>query len=189
MTKKRIAACFLLSFMLLFAGCAAYKLLHSTKLEEPKIEFSGYRIERMTNREAEVDFIVRAENPNPVGIKGVSADYELYVDESRFATGNAVAVELPPGGETAITVPVVVYQELLKALGPVIERFLSNRKSMPITVKVKVYGNPRLYGSNTEEGLLPPFQKTITRTLDIPLPDGQSIPAGDRLEKTIRSLF
>lgn len=33
-----------------------------------------------------------AENPNPVAIKGVSADYELYLDNSRFAADEAVAV-------------------------------------------------------------------------------------------------
>lgn len=189
MTERRIAAFLLLSFMILLAGCTAYKLLHSTKFEKPKIEFSGYCIKRVTDRHAEVDFILLAENPNPVGIKGVSADYELYIDDSRFAAGKAVDVELPPGRETTVTVPVVVvYKELLNAVGPVIERYLSNQKSMPITVKAKVYGNPRLY-SDTEEGLLPPFEKRITETIDIPLPEDEINNARDRLEKAIRSLF
>lgn len=189
MTNRPIAAILLLSFMILLAGCTAYKLLHSTKFETPKFEFSGYAIKRVTARQAEVDFIVLANNPNPVGIKGVSADYELYLDDHRFATGEAVAVELPPGKETAVTVPVVVvYNELLNAIGPAIQRFLSNQKSMPITVMAKVYGNPRLY-SDTEEGLLPPFQKRITETIAIPLPEDEMNVARDRLEKTLRSLF
>lgn len=191
MRKRLITAFFLLTFMILPAGCTAYKLLHSTKLEPPKIEFHEYRIKQVTDRQAEVDFIVRAENPNPIGIKGVSADYELYIEEGRFAAGKAVDAELPPGPgrETALTVPVVVvYEELLNALGPAIERFLSKQKSMPITVKVKVFGNPRLY-SDTEEGLLPPFEKRITKTIDIPLPEDEIDQTRDRLEKVIRRLF
>ena len=189
MTERRIAAFLLLSFMILPAGCTAYKLSHSTKFEEPKIEFSRYCIKRVTDRQAEVDFIVLAENPNHVGIKGISADYELYLDDSRFAAGKAADVELPPGRETAITVPmVVVYKELLNTIGPAIERLLSNQKSMPITVKAKIYGNPRLY-SDTEEGSLPRFEKRITRTIDIPLPEDESNKARDRLEEAIRRLF
>jgi len=49
-------------------------------------------IKRITARQAEVDFLVPAENPNPVAIEGVSADYELYLDNSRFAADEAVAV-------------------------------------------------------------------------------------------------
>jgi hypothetical protein len=59
---------------------------------------------------------------------------------------------------------------------------------MPITVKVRVYGNPRLY-SDTQEGLLPPFEKRITRTIDIPLPEDEIDQTRDRLEKAIRRLF
>jgi LEA14-like dessication related protein len=189
MSKRRIAAFFLLTFMIIPAGCTAYKLLHSTKLEPPKIEFYEYRIKQVTDEQAEVDFIVRAENPNPIGINGVSADYELFIEESRFAAGKAVEAELPPGSETTLTVPVVVvYEELLNAIGPAIERLLSNQKSMPITVKVRVYGNPRLY-SDTQEGFLPPFEKRITRTIDIPLPEDEINQTRDRLEKAIRRLF
>ncbi len=187
--ERRIAVFLLLSFMILPTGCTAYKLLHSTKFEQPKIEFSGYRIKRVTVRQAEVDFVVLAENPNPVGIKGVSADYELYIDDSRFAAGEAVDVELPPGKQTTVTVSVVVvYEELLNAIGPAIERFLSNQKSMPITVKAKIYGIPRLY-SDTEEGPLPPLEKRMTETIDIPLPEDEINNARDRLERAIRSVF
>ena len=76
----------------LLAGCTAYRLLHSTKFETPKFEFSACVIKRITARQAEVDFLVLAENPNPVAIEGVSADYELYLDNSRFAADEAVAV-------------------------------------------------------------------------------------------------
>ena len=38
---------------------------------------------------------------------------------------------------------------------------------MPIMVKAKVYVNPRVY-SDAEEGFLPPFQKCISETIDIP---------------------
>lgn len=192
MTQRRIAIFLLLTFMtsmILPAGCTDYKLLHSTKFEKPKIEFSGYAIKRVTERQAEVDFIVLAENPNSVGIKGVSADYELYLDDSRFAKGKAVDVELPPGRQTSVRVPVVVvYGELLNAVGPAIKRILSNQKSMPITVKAKVYGNPRLY-SDTEEGSFLPFEKRITETIHIPLPEDEIKKARDRLEESIRSLF
>jgi len=34
-------------------------------------------------------------------------------------------------------------------------------------VKAKVYVNPRVY-SDAEEGFLPPFQKCISETIDIP---------------------
>jgi len=189
MTKRPIAAFLLLSFVILLGGCTAYKLLHSTKFETPKFKFSGYAIKRVTARQAEVDLIVLADNPNPVGIKGVSADYELYLDDHRFAGGEAVAVELPPIKETVVTVPVVVvYEELLNAIGPAIQRFLSTQKSMPITVKAEVYGNPRLH-SDTEEGLLPPFQKSITETIAIPLPEDETNDARDRIEKALRNLF
>lgn len=186
---RRIAAFFLVMLMLLPAGCTAYNLAHSTKFEQPKIEFSGYRIRQVTDRRAEVDFIVLVDNPNPVGIRGVSADYELYLDESRFAAGRAIDVDLPPAKETAVTVPVtVVYKELLHAIGPAIDRFLANQKSMPVTVKARVYGSPRLY-SATEEGTLPPFEKRIVRTIDVPLPEDEINRAKDKLEKAIRRLF
>ncbi len=189
MTKRLIAAFLLFSLAALPAGCTAYKLLHSTKFEAPRIEFYGYVVKRATPKEAEVDFIVLANNPNPVGIKGVSADYELYLDDYRFAAGEAVDVELPPGRETAVTVPVVVvYKELLNVIGPAIERFLSDQNSMPITVKARVYGNPRVY-NDTEEGFVPPFQKRITETINVPLPRDEINDAGDRLEKALRRLF
>ncbi len=189
MTVRRITVFLLIAFMILPGGCTAYKLLHSTEFEKPKIEFSGYSVRRVTVRQAEVDFVVLAENPNSVGIKGVSADYELYFDNNRFAAGEAVDIELPPGRETTVTVPVViVYRELLKVIGPAVERVLSRQKSMPITVKARVYGNPKLY-SDKEEGSLLPFEKRITETIDIPLPEDEVNRARDRLEEAIRTLF
>lgn len=189
MTPKRFAAVALAVFWILTGGCTAYKLLHSARIEEPKFEFSGCVIKRVTDRQTEVDCIILAKNPNSVGIKGLSADYELYMDDSRFATGKAVDVELPPVGQIAVTVPVVVvYRELLRAIGPAMERFLSNQKSMPITVKARVYGNPKLY-SDTEEGSLLPFEKRVTKTIEVPLPEDEIEKAKNRIEQSIRALF
>lgn len=55
-------------------------------------------------------------------------------------------------------------------------------------VKAKVYVNPRVY-SDAEEGFLPPFQKCISETIDIPCPEDETNDARDRIEKAIRSFF
>jgi len=115
MTERRIAAFLLLSFMILLAGCTAYKLcIRQVREAEDRIFWILYQA--VTDRHAEVDFILLRKTRTR-GIKGVSADYELYIDDSRFAAGKASTLNCPWEGDHRQVPVVVVYKELLNAVG------------------------------------------------------------------------
>jgi len=76
---------------------------------------------------------------------------------------------LLPNGDTVITVPAVIdYRDLSPVLGSVVERILSGRKTIPITINAVFSGKPAVYTEAGKEKTIS-FERRLTKTAELPL--------------------
>jgi hypothetical protein len=168
-----------------FPGCTFYKLMHSTKIENPSFEFLRCDVKKATEKYVNIECHILAQNPNPIGLKNIYVSYELFVEDRRLMNGRDIYVELAPKGETELKIPASIsYNDLLHALEPVLGRILFNQKTIPITIKTRIYGQPTLY-NDVEEGSLFSFERRLSKTIDVPMPEDDI----NRLKDSIRRLF
>jgi len=155
---------------LIFAlhGCA-YTRLATTHLEKPTFTYTGTDLIEASQSRAMVNFHFSAHNPNKYGLKNVTCSYELFVEEKKFLTGTDVPLELGPNGDTEIKIPATIaYAEFAPVLRSVLRRFLSGRKTIPITIDAVITGRPALYGEPGNESPIS-FERRVVNTIDIPL--------------------
>lgn len=184
--KKKVC---LLLFLLLVPSCTFYRLVGSTKLKTPEFTILGCEVKKVSPRQANVDFIVSAYNPNPIGLKNIYVNYELSTERKRFMKGRDVSVELAPNSENRIIVPAEIeLEDLARALGPLLERILSHQRTIPITIDAFIYGKPTVY-NEFEKGSLFSFEKRVTKTVDIQLPKDEINKVKKQLLEEIRKLF
>src|SRR5690606_38227939 len=60
------------------SGCAFLQLLRSEKLKTPEITYLRTVVKTVASDRAEVDFVINATNPNKIGLKNITVDYELF---------------------------------------------------------------------------------------------------------------
>ena len=157
------------ALVLALSGCTFTRLM-TTQSEKPTFTYTGSELVETSQSRAIVNFLFSAHNPNEAGLKNVTVSYELFFEEKKFAKGNDIHLDLNPKGDSEIKVPAtIVYTDLLPVLGSIIKRILSGQKTIPITIVAVFSGKPALYGeAGKEEPVF--FEKRMTRTVDIPLP-------------------
>jgi LEA14-like dessication related protein len=179
----------LVLFLLLLPSCTFYRLVGSTKLKTPEFTILGCEVRKVSARQANLDFIVSAYNPNPIGLRNIYINYELSTEGKRLMKGRDVSVELAPNSENRIIVPAEVeLDDLVRALGPLLERILSHQKTVPITIDALIHGKPTVY-NEYEKGSLFSFEKRVTKTVDVPLPKDEINKVKKQLLNEIRKLF
>ena len=160
---------FTLLFLLILSGCS-FARFATTRFEKPTFTYRGYELIEASQSQALLNFLFSAHNPNKAGLKNASVSYELSVEGKRFLTGADIPFELIPNGDTEIAVPTaIVYRDLSPVLGSVVERILSGKKTIPITINAIFSGKPALYSEAGKETPIS-FEVRLTKTAEIPLP-------------------
>jgi LEA14-like dessication related protein len=155
--------------IMIMSGCTLTKLM-AKRLEKPTFTYTGAELVEASQSRAIVNFFFSAHNPNEAGLKNVYVSYELFVEGKKFLTGNDIPVELKPKSDTEIKVPAVIdYRDLVPVLGSVVQRLLSGRKTIPITIDAVLSGKTAIYSDAGKDKLIT-FETKLTRTADIPLP-------------------
>ena len=157
------------------AACTFNRLASKIEFQEPTFSYLRHEVTSLSDTKADVNFIINAYNPNPVGLKNVYVDYSLSTDGGQFLKGQGLPLKLNPAGDTEITVPTeIVFIELINSLGPVVERILlTGDYSVPVTINGVIYGKPTLYDEFEEGTSLLSFNWEFSRTENIPLPEQQ----------------
>jgi LEA14-like dessication related protein len=159
---------FTIVFLLILSGCT-FTRFATTRFEKPTFTYTGCELVEASQNRATVNFLFSAHNPNEAGLKNVSVSYELYVEGKKLLTGTEVPFELIPNGDTAITIPAVIdYRDLSPVLGSVVERILSGKKTIPVSINAVFSGKPAIYKANEEDTPVT-FEMRMTKTADIPL--------------------
>jgi LEA14-like dessication related protein len=164
---------FIVFLILALTGCAFTRLM-TMPFEKPTFTYTGAEQVETSQSRVIVNFLFTAHNPNEAGLKNVTVSYELFFEEKKFAKGNDIHLDLNPKGDSEIKVPATIYYtDLFPVLGSVLKRILSGQKTIPITIIAVFSGKPALYSEKGKEETIS-FEKRLTRTVDIPLPQGKS---------------
>jgi len=167
-TSHSIIRVVILALILALPGCAYTKLM-TTRFENPTFTYTGFAVVESSQGRVIVIFLFSAHNPNEAGLKNVTCSFELFVEGTKFMTGNDVPLALDPNGDTEIKVPATIaYADLYPVLGSVLRRILSGQKTIPITVDAVFSGKPALYNEAGEETPVF-FERRLIKTVDIPL--------------------
>jgi hypothetical protein len=162
----------ILSLILALPGCTFTKLF-TTRLENPTFNFKALELIETSQSRTMVNFIFSAHNPNEVGLKDVTCSYQLFVEGKKFLTGNDIPLKLNPKGDTEILVPATIaYKDLIPVLVQVMRRILSSQNTIPVTIEAVFSGKPAIFSEGGKEKTIF-FETRVTRTVDIPLPEGR----------------
>ncbi|MDB5050465.1 MAG: hypothetical protein JWO30_3536 [Fibrobacteres bacterium] len=186
MTRKSLA---ITLTALALSGCAFFRIVRSTKIKTPSFSYVACRFLGASDRQTDLEFTLASFNPNTIGLKNVSVSYELFYEDKRFLNGGDIAVELKPGDTTRIVVPAsVVYREIFAVAGPVAQRLLLNRKTIPVRIDAVISGKPTVY-NEVEEGALFQFSLKVSRTEEVPIPEDSADKAKRAVKGALRKLF
>ncbi len=164
-----VLACALATLTVL-NGCAFLRLLRSERLKAPEVTYLRTVVKTVAGDRAEVDFVINATNPNKIGIRNVTVDYELFHEGRAFLKGSGLDVNLAPAGDTEIRIPVVItYSSVFSTAYALTQRILAGDSTVPVRLEALVAGKPTVY-NDVEEGALFSFSRRLSRTENIPLP-------------------
>jgi hypothetical protein len=178
-----------LAVSLLLPACTFLRMVRSTKIKHPSFEYVTTRFLGADDRQSNLEIVLSSFNPNAIGLKNVTVDYELFYDDKRFLNGGDIALLLPPNDTARIVVPAaVVYREVLAVAGPAAQGLLLNRKSIPIRVDAVISGKPTVY-NEVEEGALFSFSLKVSRKVDVPIPEDSEEKAKRAVRGALKKLF
>jgi hypothetical protein len=174
---------------LALSSCAFFRIVRSTKIKTPSFSYVACRFLGASDRQANLEFALASFNPNSIGLKNVTVAYELFYEDKRFLHGGDIALDLKPLDTTRILIPAsVVYREVFAAAGPVAQRLLLNRKSIPVRIDAVISGKPTVY-NEVEEGALFQFSLKVSRTEEIPIPEDSVDKAARAVKAGLRKMF
>lgn len=184
---------FTLGFLVaLCSGCTALMIVGGSDLVKPKFTYIKYKKGDIDKEKATVYLYFEASNPNRIGLKDTLVDYELSIEGQRFLTGQQVSLNLVPGAKTEIIVPAdVVYKDVFKAAGPVIQLALMGREKIPVDVRVRIHGEPKVY-DGAREGSFYAFNFETSQRIEVDIPKAKlrEFKRDAKLKyKAIRALF
>lgn len=171
------------------SGCTFFRLARSEKLKVPEVTYLRTEIRSVSSDRALVDFVINARNPNKIGLRNVSVDYELFHEGRMFLKGDGLDVELAPAGDTEIRIPAVVaYDRVFTTSYALAQRVIAGDSTVPVRIDAVVSGKPTLY-NETESGSLFSFTKAVSRVVDVPIPRKRIDEAADEAkERGLREL-
>lgn len=127
---------FFLMICLTALGCGVGDLAKKA-VEPPRVNLKAVTIQAPTKQGWPLTCILIVENPNPVNLKVLGYDYEVWVEGNSVAQGvSSQPFSLPAQGEAMVEVPVLLK---LRALPDLVPRALTEQK-----LKYKIAGGLRL---------------------------------------------
>ena len=170
-------------------SCAFFRLARSAKIKNPTFAYASHRFIGASDRQADMQVTLSSFNPNAIGLKNVTVDYELFYEGHRFLNGADIALELKPMDTTRIVIPAsIVYREIFEVAGPAAQGLLRNRKSIPVRIDAVISGKPTLY-NEVEEGALFHFSLKVSRTVDVPIPKDAEKNAEKAVRGALKRMF
>ncbi len=164
---------FIVSLISFLASCTAIKLIQQTKIVDPQIDFIDYKVGKASDKKVVVNLNFNANNPNEIGITNLFINYELYYQKKRLLKGDNIKLSLSPKADTKIIIPVeFIYQDIFRVAESFAKKLFSSAKTIPILVKVTIFGDPTIY-NNKESGNLFSFETSFDQTIDVPIPRDQ----------------
>lgn len=80
----------LLAFLaLLVSGCAFLRIVRDSQLKTPAFTFVECRLTGANESQANLEIVLKAYNPNTIGLRNVMVNYELFHKDNRFVHGGA----------------------------------------------------------------------------------------------------
>lgn len=118
----RLAVVVILASCLLACGCGVRKLARG-ELEPPEVRLQGLGLRPPGPQGWPLTAVLAVRNPNPMTIKVLGYDYEVWVEGQSLARGGSnKTVTLPAQGEALVEIPVLLKLKTLPGLIPLLLR-------------------------------------------------------------------
>jgi LEA14-like dessication related protein len=140
MKKSKMALPILLTATVIFL--CAFK----TGLKEPTITYEKFNVTKITFKDTTVDFIYSVNNPNPIGLKNISVDYELYLgaketppkDTAPTATGTDVTFDVKAKSISPFVLPMTInYVGFFQTAEKLTKVILEGQTTIPFVLKTR----------------------------------------------------
>lgn len=94
--------------------CSSVQEFVKENIQKPEVEFAGAKLQGLSFEQLDLLFDVRITNPNPVGVKLASFDYDFFVNENHFLGGKQEkGFEIASNGESTVQIPIALqFQEI-----------------------------------------------------------------------------
>jgi LEA14-like dessication related protein len=107
----------------------------SSALKTPEITYDRFEVKRIAFDKADVEFIFIVNNPNPLGLDNISADYELFLKGQSTAQGKGVKFAVKPNSKSEIRLPAEInYMKAFKSVEILTEAIVGGQKTIPFTL-------------------------------------------------------
>lgn len=171
MLKTIVKLLFIFGIVSILGGCTFFKMLEHGTMKEPELTFKDYEIADIDLDKLTLRLIFNASNPNEEQIDTFFVDYELFIDEKSAVKGSNLKVNLIPGGESELVVPVVVsYGSLFDTASVLADRLSRGEKEIASRVWIRIHGEilvHEMFGRRkTKE-----YDYSVNINTDIPLPE------------------
>ena len=99
-----------LSILLLISCSDVNKLLQTINIQSPKTNLEEVKITSLTFSQADLEFDIRVDNPNPVGVSLNGFDYDLLINNNSFLKGSQnKKMSIAANGNTKIKLPLTLH--------------------------------------------------------------------------------
>jgi LEA14-like dessication related protein len=144
----------------------------SANLQKPKINYEKYEVKKVTFRDTKVNFIYSVDNPNPVGLKHISVDYDLYLGYTSkpantppFGSGKDVTFDVKAKGVSPFVLPLTInYEGFFKSAAKLTKAIVGGQKTIPFVLETTFTLNLKILK----------FKIPVEAKGELPLPDVKS---------------
>lgn len=141
----------------------------SLKAAEPKIRYEKFEVNKVTLQDTSVSFHYTVDNPNPLGLDNIGADYELWLGEKEVPqgqpatlSGKDVKFSVKAKSVSPFVLPMTVnYEGFFHSAGELAKVLATGQKTIPFTLKTVFHLDLTILK----------FSIPITTSGDLPLPE------------------
>jgi len=180
-------------FLLLVPGltsCTFFRLATSDKLIPPEASYVSHDIKNVNNTDVTIDVHLKIKNKNKIGLRNIDVGYQASLDRKRLATGSNIRIDLKPDATTDLTVPVKIrYRDMMGILGVSAKHILLSSKTIPVNIDLTIIGAPTLYNEHESGSTYLSFSLTVSKTVDVPLPQDDINKAKKKAAREAKKIF
>jgi LEA14-like dessication related protein len=104
--RRKILLIILLSALVILTSLAIY---YNSAYRRLKLNLVGVGLGSVTYTSAEIRLTIEVQNPNALPIYVPSGDFEVYINDQHFCSGNFGSLTVSGSSRARITVPVTFY--------------------------------------------------------------------------------
>ncbi len=147
----------LIIIVISFISCSSLdSVIGKAGIQKPEVSVTHAKIEKLSFTSADLLFDLKITNPNPVGLKFTSFDYNFLIEGTSFLSGNQESgIEIHAKGDSTVQLPLTLfYKNVYETFRNLYERDSSNYQlKCSFSFNVPVLGNVTVPVS--KEGELP----------------------------------